>query len=331
MRRLSDEAERHFLRMMLAVDDYGCLECTPEDTADVLYPAMPHKDAEAVARMNDELEAAGLIRRWTDGDREYAVFVNFNRHSGACFTDDGKRTRNRRKTPEPPDAKASQSEPDGANVRQPRNSNKVNKAEPDGASRSQMEPVGAKARPVGGGVGGSVSSSNQPSSQSEVPTRAGPPPMGTTTVFDVGPALEAVTKRLPFGDGPDELNDREQVVFWRVVRDIAPKQNRHRVALLNALTDYGGLMIARALKKYEELPEKPRAPHKYFLAMVKNEGGKAARDLDKYDQKEEQRELRRRAETAPNTTSPHTGGHPGTNTIGDVLPNLPALRGTPDR
>jgi hypothetical protein len=103
MAQLSPGGERHFYRLLLRADDWGCLECTPPVIWGACYSL--HRDISPadVGGWNDELENAGVIRRWTDGERMYAVWKTFDKHNCKYgVTDDGKSTRHRRKTPAPP-------------------------------------------------------------------------------------------------------------------------------------------------------------------------------------------------------------------------------------
>lgn len=102
--RMSAEVERHWVRaILLGADDHGCLEVTPEILKGVAYPR--HKDVmeEHVMEWTSQLEALGVIRIWQDEDHTYAQVMKWDDHSGRSYTDSGKQTRNRRKTPIPPD------------------------------------------------------------------------------------------------------------------------------------------------------------------------------------------------------------------------------------
>lgn len=102
MANLSPAGERHFYRCLLRSDDWGCFECTPAVLSGTCY--CHHKGAgpAAVERWTKELEAVGMIRRWEDNGRQFAVFTSFDHHNKFGVTDNGKPTRHRPKTPTPP-------------------------------------------------------------------------------------------------------------------------------------------------------------------------------------------------------------------------------------
>ena len=131
--KLSDAGQVHFYKMMLRVDDHGRLEVTPEIIKGACYPLQLEKTPEVIAQLSAEMESVDLLRTWWDGDRQYGVFHKFDKHSGSAFTDEGKRTRNRPKTPEPPKELLSATYKNhGANVCQPA---------PDGASLAKGAPL----------------------------------------------------------------------------------------------------------------------------------------------------------------------------------------------
>lgn len=123
---LSGDEERHFIRLLLLADDYGCLEVTNDVIRGRAYPKIldrvTEEDCEA---WTITLVSAGLLITWVEGGRTWGSFPQFDKNSGSCFTDGGKRTRNRRKTPTPPNEFIDSC---------------LQNSEPDGAKRSQMEP-----------------------------------------------------------------------------------------------------------------------------------------------------------------------------------------------
>lgn len=94
LRRVSADAERAYWRILLAGDPYGTMSCDPAYVASTALPGIACDIAAAL----DELDAAGLIVRWTvDGD-EWLHLVGFDEHQLAEF----RRKRAARKTPCPP-------------------------------------------------------------------------------------------------------------------------------------------------------------------------------------------------------------------------------------
>ncbi len=101
--RLSAQAERHFYRLLLLSDDHGCLEATPLVVRGRCYGLQPRITAKVVKGWQKELEEVGILRFWPDDERIFGVFCSFDKHNSKySLTDDGKPTRHRRKTPEPP-------------------------------------------------------------------------------------------------------------------------------------------------------------------------------------------------------------------------------------
>lgn len=141
MASLSAEAERHFYRLLLLADDYGCLESTDRVVWGKCYAVHEGVDPSDVRRWTDELETAGVISQWRDDGRVFARFRTFDKHNSAyCVTDNGKRTRHRRKTPRPPDDLFVEVGPKHPPQDNGRKDNKMSQGEPSGASRSQHGP-----------------------------------------------------------------------------------------------------------------------------------------------------------------------------------------------
>ena len=100
--KLSAQAERHFYRVLLAADDYGCFECTPKVVKGKCYPLKNIAPAQ-IAKYQEELGKLGILGFWKDGDRQFAKFLMFDKHNTKYgVTKEGKPTRHRRKTPDPP-------------------------------------------------------------------------------------------------------------------------------------------------------------------------------------------------------------------------------------
>lgn len=99
---LSVWAERHFYRLLLCADDYGCFEATPAVIKGRCY-ALQRTTENQVIKWHGELEAGGVLNFWEAEGRTFGIFINFDKHNSKyCVTEDGKPTRHRRRTPEPP-------------------------------------------------------------------------------------------------------------------------------------------------------------------------------------------------------------------------------------
>jgi len=102
--RLSVFGERHFYRVLMLADDYGCFESTPAVIKGFGYPLKTEEvSIEDIQAYNKELEQKGILLTWQNGDRQYSIFRTFDRHNARyTVTKDGKPSRHRRKTPIPP-------------------------------------------------------------------------------------------------------------------------------------------------------------------------------------------------------------------------------------
>ena len=96
LNQLSDLAERHFYRILLLPDDFGCCELTALVVKGRCYPLRPDISVQNIDIWQQELEDKGLIIRWNDGNRQYAIFPSFGKHQRI-------RSLHQRKTPTPPD------------------------------------------------------------------------------------------------------------------------------------------------------------------------------------------------------------------------------------
>jgi len=96
LNELSDLAERHFYRILLLPDDFGCCEVTAVVVKGRCYPRKPNVSESDIEQWQEELEKQGLIIRWSDGGRQYAIFPSFGKHQRI-------RSLHQRRTPEPPD------------------------------------------------------------------------------------------------------------------------------------------------------------------------------------------------------------------------------------
>ena len=96
LNRLSDLAERHFFRILVLPDDFGCCEVTPPVVKGRCYPLKPLIAEQDIEAWQQELEDNGLIMRWVNGGRQYAYFPTFSDHQRI-------RAVHQRKTPCPPE------------------------------------------------------------------------------------------------------------------------------------------------------------------------------------------------------------------------------------
>jgi hypothetical protein len=105
MARLSAEGERHFIRLLLLKDDWGCFEATPGFIKGHCYMYHDNITSLQVITYNNELETNGDLRFWKIENRIYGIFSGHEKHDNRySVSDDGNVTRHRRKTPEPPDS-----------------------------------------------------------------------------------------------------------------------------------------------------------------------------------------------------------------------------------
>jgi uncharacterized phage protein (TIGR02220 family) len=115
-------AQDLFKRILVMVDDYGCCEGNiPIIYGRAYSMCMDRVTINDVKKWRQELIDNKLIEIWKEDKREYISISNSEKHlfSKKCYTDEGKPTRHRRKTPEPPERteqKESQQEPERANT-----------------------------------------------------------------------------------------------------------------------------------------------------------------------------------------------------------------------
>jgi hypothetical protein len=102
MARLSADGERHFVRLLLLKDDWGCFEATPGFIRGHCYPYHNITSLQIITYHN-ELENNGDLRFWQVEDRYYGLFCTHEKYfNNYGVSDKGEQTRHRRKTPEPP-------------------------------------------------------------------------------------------------------------------------------------------------------------------------------------------------------------------------------------
>ncbi len=88
--KLSSEAEKHFYRILLAADDWGCLEITPPVVKGKCYPLKKDTSESEIAAWNQELIACEILKDWIDSNRQYAMFITFDVHNDALEKHDPK-------------------------------------------------------------------------------------------------------------------------------------------------------------------------------------------------------------------------------------------------
>ena len=81
LNELSDLAERHFYRLLVISDDWGCFESTPAIIKGKCYPLKEKVTRQNVESWQKELEDKNLIKSWITNDRQYSQFVKFAEHN----------------------------------------------------------------------------------------------------------------------------------------------------------------------------------------------------------------------------------------------------------
>ena len=151
------------------------------------------------------------------------------------------------------------------------------------------------------------------------------------SIFDRDGIITKLQARYAVGRGDDEFSADEHTRFHDLLSKIAPKQTQ-RLGLLQQLADHSRVAILLALADWDKLDDPPNRPAPFFVAMVRDRGGKAARMQDKWDQQKEEKqrhEQTRQAHQGQDTTTAHRSHPAGFHTVGDVLRNLPEVRRTP--
>jgi hypothetical protein len=88
-----------FIGLWQLADDHGCGKANPKLIKAALWPLDQNITAEQVAGWMDELEEAGLIRRYTEGGRDYYTVSSWEKHQAAAYR------RGERQHPAPPSVK----------------------------------------------------------------------------------------------------------------------------------------------------------------------------------------------------------------------------------
>jgi len=95
LNKLSDQAERHFYRLLPLPDDHGCCEVTSAVIKGRCYPLKEKITVKMISEWTTELAHFDIIRIWEDKGRLFAWFPTWAEHQRI-------RSLNKRKTPEPP-------------------------------------------------------------------------------------------------------------------------------------------------------------------------------------------------------------------------------------
>ena len=96
LNQVSDLAERHFYRILVLPDDFGCCELTALVVKGRCYPLKPSVTIKQIKAWQWELELANIIRTWDEGGRIYGYFLAFGKHQRI-------RSLHQRRTPVPPE------------------------------------------------------------------------------------------------------------------------------------------------------------------------------------------------------------------------------------
>jgi hypothetical protein len=81
LNKCSPLAERHFYRILMASDDWGCLEITPLVIKGKCYPLIEDTNEKEISQWNQELIKNTLLKEWVSNDRQYAMFLKFDEHN----------------------------------------------------------------------------------------------------------------------------------------------------------------------------------------------------------------------------------------------------------
>ena len=64
---LSVQAERHFYRVLMLADDYGCFESTPAVVRGICYPLQESIRRADIEKWQQELSDKGILQKLIDG------------------------------------------------------------------------------------------------------------------------------------------------------------------------------------------------------------------------------------------------------------------------
>lgn len=93
---------------ILQADDWGCFDADVDVVKGKVFPKRKDVTPSKVSEMRKAYQDSGLLFVWHEsGGREWGYFVSFDAHHNFCnkkgVGEDGKQTKHRRKTPEPPE------------------------------------------------------------------------------------------------------------------------------------------------------------------------------------------------------------------------------------
>lgn len=103
--KLEDFYQDQFPRFLLMFDDWGCFNADPDVIKGKAYPKRQKVTTKVIEKILRAYYEAGLLFMWIEGDRTWGYWVTWNEHNycnAQAVDDDGKPTRHKRKTPEPP-------------------------------------------------------------------------------------------------------------------------------------------------------------------------------------------------------------------------------------
>lgn len=102
---VSEFGQDQFTRWILLSDDWGCFNADVDDIKGRAYSKRPKVTTKIVEQIRKELHDAGFLFCWIERGIVWGFWVWWESGEFAgvrSFGQDGERTRNRRKTPEPP-------------------------------------------------------------------------------------------------------------------------------------------------------------------------------------------------------------------------------------
>lgn len=103
--RLDDFDQDQFPRLLLLVDDWGCFNADPDVVKGRAYSKRPKVTPKTIEKLLRSYYDAGMLFMWYEGERLYGYWVGWDTHNycnASAVEDDGKQSKHRRKTPEPP-------------------------------------------------------------------------------------------------------------------------------------------------------------------------------------------------------------------------------------
>ena len=102
---LTDAAQDQLLRWILLADDWGCFNADPDEIKGACYAKRPKFTVKRIQELLLEFYEAGFLFCWTEKGIVWGYWTwwETGEFCGVrSFNQEGDRTRNRRKTPEPP-------------------------------------------------------------------------------------------------------------------------------------------------------------------------------------------------------------------------------------